>query len=315
MSSSGLSRCCFFYKDNRLLDKRHLDKRQKDNVFVLKSEAVFNLYSVKMKTPIILSIAGSDSGGGAGIQADIKTASAIGVYATTAITAVTVQNTVGVRAVQAINPAIVSGQIEAVLDDMAVDAIKIGMLGEPEVVVAVADAIDKYQPHYVVLDPVMISTSGHSLIAERTAELMKELLFPRAILLTPNTDEATALTGIKISSAEDMLEAGKALLKMGCKAVLMKGGHLAGNEMTDILLQENQEPKFYWSERIDTPNTHGTGCTLATAIASYLALGNNLEKAVGLAKIYISKAIRAGADWKIGKGYSPVNHLFEKIKK
>ena len=262
-----------------------------------------------MKIPIVLSIAGSDSGGGAGIQADIKTTSAIGVYAATAITAITVQNTVGLRDVMPVPYSIVNGQIEAVLDDMAVDAIKTGMLGEPEIVVAVAGAIDKYAPQYVVLDPVMISTSGHSLIAERTAEQMKELLFPRATLLTPNTDEATKLTGIKISSVEDMLEAGKFLLSMGCKAVLMKGGHLAGNEMTDILLQQNHEPKFYRSERIDTPNTHGTGCTLSTAIASYLALGNDLPKAVGLAKIYISKAIRAGANWKIGEGFSPVNHL------
>ncbi len=258
---------------------------------------------------IILSIAGSDSGGGAGIQADIKTASAIGVYAATAITAITVQNTVGVRNVLPIPYEIVNEQIEAVLDDMAVDALKIGMLGDSEIVVAIADAIDKYTPPYVVLDPVMVSTSGHSLAADRTVELMKELLFPRATLLTPNTDEATALTGIPVSTVEDMLEAGNALLKMGCKAVLMKGGHLSGNEMTDILLQENREPKFYWSERIDTPNTHGTGCTLSSAIASYLALGNDLEKAVGLAKIYISKAIRAGADWRLGEGRGPVNHF------
>ncbi|MDR1698591.1 MAG: bifunctional hydroxymethylpyrimidine kinase/phosphomethylpyrimidine kinase [Prevotellaceae bacterium] len=267
-----------------------------------------------MKVPIILSIAGSDSGGGAGIQADIKTASAIGVYAATAITAITVQNTMGVRNVLPVPYSIVNEQIEAVMDDMAVDAIKTGMLGEPEIVVAIADAIDKYAPPFVVVDPVMVSTSGHRLIAERTAELMKELLFPRATLITPNIDEATVLTGIPISTVEDMLDAGKALLKMGCKAVLMKGGHLAGEEMTDILLQENQEPKFYWSERIDTPNTHDTGCTLSSAIASYLALGNDLEKAVGLAKIYISKAIRAGADWQIGEGNGPVNHLFEKIK-
>jgi hydroxymethylpyrimidine/phosphomethylpyrimidine kinase len=259
---------------------------------------------------ILLSIAGSDSGGGAGIQADIKTASAIGVYAATAITAITVQNTVGVRDVMPVPYPIINGQIEAVLDDMAVDAIKTGMLGEAETVVAVADAIDKYKPPYVVLDPVMISTSGHSLIANRTVELMKEMLFPRATLITPNIDEATALTGIKISSVDNMLEAGNALMKMGCKAVLMKGGHLAGDEMTDILLQENEEPKFYWSERINTPNTHGTGCTLSTAIASYLALGNRLEKAVEQAKIYISKAIAAGAEMHIGKGHGPVKHFF-----
>ena len=149
---------------------------------------------------IILSIAGSDSGGGAGIQADIKTASAIGVYAATAITAITVQNTVGVRNVLPIPYEIVNEQIEAVLDDMAVDALKIGMLGDSEIVVAIADAIDKYAPPYVVLDPVMVSTSGHSLAADRTVELMKELLFPRATLLTPNTDEATALTGIPVST-------------------------------------------------------------------------------------------------------------------
>jgi hydroxymethylpyrimidine/phosphomethylpyrimidine kinase len=262
-----------------------------------------------MKPPIILSIAGSDSSGGAGIQADIKTAAALGVYAATAITAVTVQNTEGVRGILPVPAHTVKAQIEAVMDDVAVDAVKTGMLGSPETVRAVAEAVDKYRPRFVVIDPVMVSTSGHTLATEETAAAIRELLFPRATLITPNIDEAKQFTGTAIRTVEEMIEVGKKLIGMGCNAVLMKGGHLAGEQLEDVLLH-NRQLLHYKGQRINTRNTHGTGCTLSSAIACYLALNNDLKTAVGLAKLYLAEALQGAALWELGRGHGPVNHAF-----
>lgn len=263
--------------------------------------------------PTALTIAGSDSGGGAGIQADIKTFSALGVFATSVITAVTAQNTLGVCGIQAISPEIVQSQLEAVLDDIPVDAIKIGMLQNQDIVEVVSQTIDKYQPHHVILDPVMISTSGAKLLEDKTIESIVRLLFSRTTLITPNIDEAAFLSDRSIHSEEDMQEAGCRLVSMGCRAVLLKGGHLEGNERTDYLFSTNTPPLRFSTSAIDTQNTHGTGCTLSSAITAYLAQGKPLQTAILEAKKYITTALQSGVDVKIGKGKGPLNHFFAPI--
>lgn len=267
--------------------------------------------STTKRYPVCLTIAGSDSGGGAGIQADLKTISALGVYGMSAITAITVQNTLGVSNVFPIPAQTVGGQIEAVLSDIGCDAVKIGMLHNAACVDEVIKAFNRFQPRNIVLDPVMVSTSGHKLIEEETVELIKTGLFPYASLITPNTDEATLLTGIRIVDNDSMLKAGEQLLSCGCCAVLMKGGHLEGAEMNDLLLMQGCAPLLLSSPRIDTKNTHGTGCSLSSAIASYLALGETLPEAVKQGKHYITAAIEAGADISTGGGHGPVNHFFD----
>lgn len=261
--------------------------------------------------PTCLTIAGSDSGGGAGIQADLKTMSALGVYGMSAITAITVQNTLGVRAVYPIPAEIVGEQIEAVMEDIGADAIKIGMLHNTACVQRVVEAIDRFKPAHCVLDPVMISTSGHRMIEEEAIALIRSALFRRITLLTPNTDEVEFLTGIAIRRLDDMYRAGEALLSAGCRAVLMKGGHLRMQQMTDILIQRDTAPLLFTDSYVETGNTHGTGCTLSSAIASYLALGAELPDAVATAKQYITQAIAAGAEVTTGGGHGPVNHFVD----
>ncbi len=263
-----------------------------------------------MKYKRVLSIAGSDSGGGAGIQADIKTISACGCYAATAITAITVQNTLGVEAVYPLPLEAVEGQIDAVLSDIGADAIKIGMLHSAEVVEAVARAIDRYSPRSVVLDPVMVSTSGHRLIAQVAIEKLRHELLPRATIITPNIPEAEILLGEKIEGQDALPRAAKALRERYNTAVLLKAGHLEDNMLTDIFIDEVGETHFLQSERVDTQNTHGTGCTLSAAVASFLAIGLTPTRAVFSAKEYLIGALKSGAEFSIGEGHGPVDHLF-----
>ena len=258
--------------------------------------------------PRVLSIAGSDSGGGAGIQADLKTFSALGCYGMTAITAITAQNTVGVRAIHGIPPDMVKAQIQAVLDDIGVDAVKIGMLHSPEIVKVVAWAIDHYQLARVVLDPVMVATSGDRLIAPETVQVLVQELFPRATVVTPNLDEATLLLERDINAVEALDQAASDLLAMGARAVLLKGGHLPGDQVVDLLAQFDGARQRLQSARIASRNVHGTGCTLSSAIAAYLALGLPLQSAVEQARAYILAAIAAGADVQTGHGHGPLNH-------
>lgn len=263
--------------------------------------------------PVALTIAGSDSGGGAGIQADIKTFSALGVYGASAITSITAQNTQGVRGIQAIIPEILEGQIHAVFEDIIVDAVKIGMLHNKEAAQVVISAIDTFKPTKIVLDPVMISTSGSKLLEDDTIDIITRELFKRVTLVTPNIDEAAFLSGMTIRNEEEMETAAYRLMEMGCNALLMKGGHLGKEEMADILYMKDQAPIRFTVPAIDTFNSHGTGCTLSSAIAAYLALGKDLREAVRMAKQYITTALSEGANVKTGHGYGPLNHFFAPV--
>ena len=263
--------------------------------------------------PRVLSIAGSDSGGGAGIQADLKTFSALGCYGMTAITALTAQNTQGVRAIQGVPPEFLAAQIDAVIEDIGADAVKIGMLHAPEIVRVVAQAIRKHQLRHVVLDPVMVATSGDRLIAEETVAVLVQELFPLATVITPNLDEAELLLGHKIAGIAALEPAARELLALGAQSVLLKGGHLQGDEVVDLLLQPGREPIRLASPRIASQNVHGTGCTLSSAIAAQLALGHPLEEAVRLARAYILGAIAAGADVRTGHGHGPLNHGYAPV--
>ncbi len=260
--------------------------------------------------PRLLTIAGSDSGGGAGIQADLKTFSALGCFGMTAITALTAQNTTGVRAIYGVPPQMLADQIDAVVEDIGVDAVKIGMLHSPEIVQAVADAIDRHKLPHVVLDPVMVATSGAVLIDNPAIAALVRELFGRAILITPNLDEATLLVGRPLISEADMAAAAHELLAKGASAVLIKGGHLAGNVVSDLLQIAGASPHWMRAPRIATANTHGTGCTLSSAIAAHLALGYTLVGAVEGARAYVRGALAAGAPVKIGQGSGPLNHGF-----
>lgn len=264
-----------------------------------------------MKYPRVLTIAGSDSGGGAGIQADIKAISAMGCFASSAITAVTVQNTVGVEGVHPIPLDILGGQIDAVLSDIGADAVKIGMLHSCEVVNLVADKLDRYGIANVVLDPVMVSTSGHRLIEESAIETLKARMLPLARVITPNLPEAEILCGEKISSEEDFEGAARLLSMDRSVSVLLKAGHLSGEMLVDYFYNaEDDEIIKLASRRVETQNTHGTGCTLSSALAAALAKGADLTSAVRSAKSYIEKAIISGSKYSIGKGHGPVNHFF-----
>lgn len=261
----------------------------------------------------VLTIAGSDSGGGAGIQADLKTMAALGCYGMSAITAITAQNTQGVRAIQALPPELLAQQIDAVVEDIGVDAVKIGMLHDPAVVQVVAQAIRRHRFAHVVLDPVMVAASGDKLIAEETVAVLVRELFPLASVITPNLDEAAWLLGRPIAAVADLAPAAQALHALGARAVLLKGGHLPGAQVSDVLLLEaatGTEPTLHrWhDERIPSRNTHGTGCTLSSAIACHLALGLALEPAVVAARAYVRAALLAGADLKVGHGHGPLNH-------
>ena len=265
---------------------------------------------IKRRYPVALTIAGSDSGGGAGIQADIKTFSALGVYGSSVITAITAQNTQEVRAVEVLPISIIQKQVEAVFEDIQVNAVKTGMLPTPEIIELIASLFDRYKVKNIVVDPVLVATTGAQLSSTDTIEFFKKKLFKRAKLITPNIPEAEALTGIKIKNASDMLEAANIMLNSGCRAVLIKGGHLESNCSTDILYRQKKDPVLYFAEKIRTNNVHGTGCTLSSAITSYIALGKNLEQAIKLSKNYVSKAIHYGSYIKLGKGNGPINHFF-----
>jgi hydroxymethylpyrimidine/phosphomethylpyrimidine kinase len=255
----------------------------------------------------VLIIAGSDSGGGAGIQADVKTVTALGGYAATAITAVTVQNTLGVSAVHPIPAEIVEAQGRAVLDDLGADAIKTGMLGDLSVVEAVARLLDSAAHVPAVVDPVMIAKGGAALLSPAATGAMRSLLIPRAALLTPNAPEAEALTGETVATTDDLRRAGETLLRAGAQAVLMKGGHVPGERVVDILLTASGETVFE-AERQVTRHTHGTGCTLASACAVGLAQGLRLEDAVARAWAYTAEAIRHAPG--LGAGDGPLDHAW-----
>jgi len=269
-----------------------------------------------MKTyPVVVSVAGSDSGGGAGIQADIKTISSLGLYAATVITAITAQNTLGVKGIQSVTMDVFRQQLQAVMDDFHIDAVKIGMLHSPEVVEVLTQALLTYKPKYIVLDPVMVATSGDSLIQHSTIESMKKNLFPLSTIITPNLKEASLLVNKSLETVDEMKQAAYELLSYGCKAVLVKGGHLKTKIMTDVLwIQGDKNPITFSSDYIETNNLHGTGCTLSSAIASYLALGYALPEAVDLAKKYVFMAIMQGKDLVLGHGHGPLNHGFNPQK-
>lgn len=264
------------------------------------------------KAIAVLTIAGSDSCGGAGIQADIKTISALGLYACSCITAVTAQNTQEVKNIQAINSSMLSSQIDAVLEDFDVKAIKIGMIYTPENVMAIKQSLLKNNyKGKIVFDPVMIATSGGNLAKEELLPMMQKELFPMATLLTPNLKECLEITGIDAKTPEQMQDAGLFMIdKLGAKNVLIKGGHLNGNEMVDVLVLESREVKMFSGEKIDTKNTHGTGCTLSSAIASYLAMDIDLTVSVLNAKRYVTEAIYSAKDLQLGKGNGSLNHLY-----
>ena len=256
----------------------------------------------------VLTIAGSDSGGGAGIQADLKTFAALGCYGTSAITALTAQNTRGVQGIHAVPAAFLRQQICSVLDDIGADAVKIGMLHEPAIVDVVAWAIDRYRIEHVVLDPVMVATSGDRLMAQETVAVLVRELFPRATVVTPNLDEAALLLGRPLDRAQELERAAQDLLTLGARAALLKGGHLAGQEVADLLARPGLPMLRLASARIPSRNVHGTGCTLSSAIAAHLALGHGLDESVRRARVCILGAIAAGADVVTGAGHGPLNH-------
>ena len=256
----------------------------------------------------VLSIAGSDSGGGAGIQADLKTFAALGVYGMTALTALTAQNTQGVQAIHAIPSAFLKSQIESVCDDIGVDAVKIGMLHTPEMVEVVAWAMDRYQWSNVILDPVMVATSGDRLINEETVEGIVRELFPRVSLITPNLDEVQVLLGYMPMAQEDLMRAAKDLQGMGAKAVLVKGGHLPGEMVVDVYLGADQHIQVFKSPRIHSLNVHGTGCTLSSAIAAGLAKGQSMELSLTHARAFIAQAIEGAREVKTGGRSGPYAH-------
>jgi hydroxymethylpyrimidine/phosphomethylpyrimidine kinase len=261
-------------------------------------------------TPIAVTVAGSDSSGGAGIQADLKTFSALGVYGATVIAALTAQNSEGVTAIHEVPPAFVTAQMDAVFSDLDVGAVKIGMLGSADVIAAVAAGLERHQQMRVVLDPVMVATSGHRLLAPDAIGLLRERLLPLALVITPNLPEAAALLDAPEATDEnEMLRQADRLIALGANAVLIKGGHAGGAESIDVLVTATASIRVI-GERIDTPNTHGTGCTLSAAIAAGLARGHGLTEAVRDAKEYITSAIAAADRLAIGKGPGPVHHFY-----
>ena len=262
-----------------------------------------------MTTPVALTIAGSDSSGGAGIQADLKTFAAFGVYGASAITALTAQNTQGVRSVHPVAAGVVTAQIEAVFDDLDVAAVKIGMAVQADVIAAIATSLSRHKPRHVVLDPVMVATSGDRLLAADAVKRLRDELIPLASLITPNLPEAAALLGEAVATSEaEIAEQGRRLLASGAHAVLIKGGHGKGAESIDYLIAGGAVIALP-APRIATENTHGTGCSLSSAIAAGLARGRSLETAVRDAKTWISGAIAAADRLKVGKGHGPIHHF------
>lgn len=260
----------------------------------------------------VLTIAGSDSSGGAGIQADLKTFCALGTYGMSVITAVTAQNTLGVTGVEEISPRMVAAQIDAVFQDIRVDAVKIGMVSSVDIIKTIASKLREYKAKNIVVDSVMVSKSGHHLLRPEARDVLIEELLSLAHVVTPNLMEAEVLTSIEISSIEHMEQAARAIHSMGPANVLVKGGHLEGDEAVDILF-DGKNFAYYKSKRIDTKNTHGTGCTLSSAIAAYLAKGYQVKEAVKKAKDYITVAIKHSIE--LGKGAGPTHHFYKLYKK
>jgi hydroxymethylpyrimidine/phosphomethylpyrimidine kinase len=262
-----------------------------------------------MTTPVALTIAGSDSSGGAGIQADLKTFAAFGVYGASVITALTAQNTRGVSGIHLVPDDFVTAQIDAVFSDLAVKAVKIGMVAQLATIDAIVAGLTRWSPKHIVLDPVMVATSGDRLLATDAVEALRTKLIPRASLITPNLPEAAALLDEPVASSEAAIESqGKRLLSMGCPAVLIKGGHGKGAESIDYLIDGNGIVALA-APRIATRNTHGTGCSLSSAIAAGLAKGEDMETAVRSAKVWVSAAIAAADRFDVGHGNGPIHHF------
>ncbi|WP_445504676.1 bifunctional hydroxymethylpyrimidine kinase/phosphomethylpyrimidine kinase [Microvirga sp. G4-2] len=260
-------------------------------------------------TAIAVTIAGSDSGGGAGIQADLKTFSALGVYGASVITALTAQNTMGVQGIYDVPPTFVAQQIASIFSDLSVNAVKIGMLSRPAIIEAVAEGLERHHATQIVLDPVMVAASGDRLLAPEAVDALRRVLLPKALIVTPNLPEAAALLDEPMASDEPaMCRQAERILALGPKAVLVKGGHGAGTESTDILL-DAQDVRRFSAPRVNTLNTHGTGCTLSSAITAGLAKGLTLDDAVAMAKSFISAAIGASSQLQIGRGHGPVHHF------
>jgi hydroxymethylpyrimidine/phosphomethylpyrimidine kinase len=260
-------------------------------------------------TAIAVTIAGSDSGGGAGIQADLKTFSALGVYGASVVTALTAQNTKGVTAIHDVPAEFITAQMDAIFSDLDIGAVKIGMVSQRAAIAAIAAGLERWRQAKVVLDPVMIATSGDRLLAPDAVELLKDLLVPRALVITPNLPEAAALLEAPIAGAEaEMREQGERLLALGADAVLIKGGHASGSESVDLLIEPAGCTRLA-AARIKTANTHGTGCTLSSAVAAGLAKGLDVPEAVRAAKSYVSEALAAADRITIGSGHGPVHHF------
>jgi hydroxymethylpyrimidine/phosphomethylpyrimidine kinase len=260
--------------------------------------------------PNVLTIAGSDSGGGAGVQADLKTFSALGTYGCSVFAALTAQNTRAVTAIHDLPPDFVTAQLDAVFEDIEIGAVKLGMLSRPEVITAVADGLERHRARNVVLDPVMVAKSGARLLREEAVSALKERLLPLVSLITPNLPEAGVLLDLEPARDEaGMIEMARALRELGPRAVLVKGGHLEGAESIDVLDDGEGEPQVLVAPRIATRNTHGTGDTLSSAIAAFLAHGHRLPDAVREAKAYLTDALRASDQLRVGSGHGPVHHF------
>lgn len=272
--------------------------------------------TARYRYPTGITIAGSDSCGGAGIQADLKTFSALGVYGMSVITAITAQNTKKICGIQAIDAEVIKNQIDLLFEDFEVDAVKIGMVYRAETVSILADALRRYRPRWIVLDPVLISTNGNRLLEDAAVESMVSQLFPLANLVTPNIPETEFLTRRPIRSENDFEQAAQAFLQMGCSAILIKGGHGEGKNKTDRYFSKEGDNRLFVHPTIESQNTHGTGCTLSSAIAAFLALGNPMPLAIEKAENYLAQAIEAGREIILGHGHGPVNHFFnpEKLK-
>lgn len=268
----------------------------------------------KYTYPNVLTIAGFDGSGGAGIQADMKAISALGCFATSVLTALPVQNTTGVKSIYPIPDQAVKEQIATILDDIYPNAIKIGMVHTSELVATIVAALKAHPAIPVVFDPVMVATSGHRLIEDDTINTIIKQLFPLANLITPNLDEAAVLAKMEITNVEQMHIAGKKIQDLGANAVLLKGGHLKASQLTSLFFDKQGQVHEFHFEKYDTNNTHGSGCTLSSAIASYLARGNSLLEAVALGQNYVQQAIFNGKDVIIGKGNGPLNHFFNPEK-
>jgi len=265
------------------------------------------------KYRVVLTISGSDSGGGAGMQADLKTVSALGCYATTVITALTAQNTQGVQAIQTLPSQFIQAQLDSVFADFDISAVKIGMLHNQETVDVVYQAIKKYKPRNIIIDPIMFAQSGASLVEPNVIAYLKKTLFPLANLVTPNIPEAEHLCSEKINSKEDVFKCAQIIAKQGRVPVLIKGGHSKDTEDSSDLFYDYVANNYFWitEQRINTINAHGTGCTLSSAIAAHLAMGMGMRDAINVAKQYLTQALKSGASYKIGHGCGPVNHFYQ----